>query len=168
MSVWRTLRYHWLKFLRLQDNPQKIAWGMALGVFIGITPTVPFHTVMALTLATLLRVSPVAAFLGIQAGNPLLLGPIYLASYKIGQFLLYSGAPLKLPETYTLKNFLLLLWQGGLALQVGGVVLAAPPALASYFLTLWVVRRYRQRKARKAAGVLSLSQSPPAPTGPEA
>ncbi len=38
----RALRYHWLKFLRLQDDPRKLAWGMVLGVFVGITPTVPF------------------------------------------------------------------------------------------------------------------------------
>ena len=51
MSIKRTLRYHWLKFLRLQDDPRKLAWGMALGIFIGITPTIPFHFVSILFLA---------------------------------------------------------------------------------------------------------------------
>jgi len=168
MTFRRTLRYHWLKFLRLQENPRKLAWGMALGVFIGVTPTVPFHTVAALTLAPLLRISPVTAFLGIQICNPLTIPPFYLAAYKVGQHLLYKGAPLSLPETYTYKSLLHLLWQGGLALQVGGIVLAVPPAIISYFLTLWVVKRYRQRKAQKAASVLTLSQNPPPSPGPEA
>jgi uncharacterized protein len=168
MSFKRTLRYHWLKFLRLQDNPRKLAAGMALGVFIGITPTVPFHTVAALTLAALLRISPVTAFLGIQVGNPLLIPAIYLASYKIGQYLLYNGAPLALPETYTFKSMMSLLWQGGLALQVGGLVLALPPAIISYFLTLWVVARFRRRKAQRVPGVISLPQNHTPPPGPEA
>ncbi len=168
MTFRRALKYHWLKFLRLQEDPRKLAWGMALGVFIGVTPTVPFHTVAALTLATLLRLSPVTAFLGIQICNPLTLPAFYLAAYKVGQHLLYKGAPLCFPEPYTYKSLLHLLWRGGLALQLGGIVLALPPAVISYFLTLWVVQRYRQRKAQKAASVLGLSQNPPSPPGPEA
>jgi uncharacterized protein (DUF2062 family) len=169
MSLQRAFRYQWLKFLRLQDDPRKLAWGMALGVFIGMTPTVPFHTVAALTLATLLGISPVTAFVGIQICNPLTIPPFYLAAYKVGQHLLYSGAPLAaVPQNYTYRDLLHLLWQGGLALQVGGIVIAIPPALVSYFLTLWVVQRYRRRKAQRAANVLALSQNPPPPPGPEA
>ena len=167
MALRRVLRYHWLKFLRLQEDPRKLAWGMALGVFIGITPTIPFHMVTALSLAALLRVSPVTAFIGIQIGNPLTIVPIYIASYKVGQFLLYRGRPLVFPETFSFKAWIDVLWQGGVALQVGGVVLAIPPAIASYFLTLWIVQRYRRRKAAKALSVLALSQNPPAASGPE-
>ena len=168
MSFRRALRYQWLKFLRLQDDPRQLAWGMALGVFIGVTPTVPFHTVAALTLAPLLRISPVTAFVGIQICNPLTIPPFYLAAYKVGQYLLQQGAPLAIPETYTYTDLLYLLWQGGLALQVGGVVLGVPPALIAYFLTLWVVQRYRRRKAQRAVSVIPLSQNPPQPPGPEA
>ncbi|MDO9070445.1 MAG: DUF2062 domain-containing protein, partial [Deltaproteobacteria bacterium] len=103
MALRRLFRYHWLKFLRLQEDPRKLAWGMTLGVFIGITPTIPFHLVTALPLAALLRVSPVTAFIGLQIGNPLTIGPIYIASYKLGQFLLYSGRPLVFPETFSFK-----------------------------------------------------------------
>lgn len=168
MALRRVLRYHWLKFLRLQEDPRKLAWGMALGVFIGITPTIPFHMVGALALATLLRVSPVTAFIGIQVGNPLTIGPIYIACYKVGQFLLYRGKPLVFPETFSFEAWMGVLWQGGVALQVGGVILAIPPAILSYFLTLWIVRRYRRRKAAKALSDLALSQNPPAASGPEA
>ncbi len=94
MTLRRILRYQWLKFLRLQEDPRKLAWGMALGVFIGVTPTIPFHLVAALFLAALLGVSPVTAFIGIQVGNPLTVVPIYLSAYKVGQFLLYRGRPL--------------------------------------------------------------------------
>jgi hypothetical protein len=168
MALLRVLRYHWLIFLRLQEDPRKLAWGMALGVFIGITPTIPFHLVTALSLAALLRLSPVAAFIGIQIGNPLTIVPIYIASYKIGQFLVYRGKPLVFPETFSFKAWMDVLWQGGVALQVGGVILAIPPAIISYFVTLWIVQRYRRRKAAKALSVLDLSQNPPAASGPEA
>ena len=168
MTLQRVLRYHWLKFLRLQEDPRKLAWGMALGVFIGITPTIPFHTVLVLSLAALLRVSPVTAFIGIQIGNPLTVPAIYLAAYKVGQFLLYRGKPLVFPETFSYKAWICVLWQGGVALQVGGVILAIPPAIVAYFLTLWIVQRYHRRKAQKALSVLRLSQNPPTASGPEA
>ncbi|MEJ2671395.1 MAG: DUF2062 domain-containing protein [Deltaproteobacteria bacterium] len=168
MELRRTIRYHWLKFLRLQEDPRRIAWGMALGVFIGITPTIPFHTVAALSLAALLGVSPVTAFIGIQIGNPLTVVPIYLSAYKLGQFLLYHGQPLVLPQTFSYEAWLRVLWQGGVALQVGGVILAIPPALVSYFLTLWIVQRYRRRKAKKALDDLNLSQNHTASPGPKA
>jgi uncharacterized protein (TIGR03546 family) len=168
MALRRLLRYHWLKFLRLQEDPRKLAWGMALGVFIGITPTIPFHTVVTLSLAALLRVSPVTAFLGIQIGNPLTAPALYLAAYKVGQFLLYRGQPLVFPESNSFKAWIQVLWQGGVALQVGGVIIAIPPAIVAYFLTMWIVQRYRRRKAAKALSVLALSQNPPAASGPEA
>ena len=168
MALRRVLRYHWLKFRRLQDDPRKIAGGMALGVFIGFTPTIPFHTLVALTLAALLRVSPVTAFLGIQVCNPLTIPAIYLAAYKLGQFLLYRGKPLVFPETFSFKAWICVLWQGGVAFQVGGAVLAIAPAIVAYFVTLWIVQRYRRRKAAKALSVLALSQNPPAASGPEA
>ena len=168
MALRRVLRYHWLKFRRLQEDPRKIAGGMALGVFIAFTPTIPFHIVGALTLAALLRVSPVAAFLGIQICNPLTIPAIYLAAYKVGQFLVYRGKPLVFPETFSFEAWMGVLWQGGVALQVGGVVLATPPAIVAYFVTLWIVQRYRRRKAAKALSVLALSQNPPPASGPEA
>lgn len=168
MDLRRALRYQWLKFLRLQEDPRKLAGGMALGVFIGITPTIPFHLVGALALSALLRVSPVTAVIGIQVGNPLTVVPIYLASYKVGQFLLYRGKPLVFPETFSFSAWLQVLWQGGLALQAGGIIIAIPPALVAYFLTLWIVQRYHRRKAQKALDAYNLTQNPPAAPGPEA
>ncbi len=167
MTIRRTIRYHWLKFKRLQGDPRKLAWGMALGVFIGITPTVPFHTIMALTLAPLLRISVVTTYLGIWVMNPLTMAPLYWAAYKVGKLLLAQHRP-DIPMALDFQARLQILWHNGLALQLGGVIIALPPAIISYFLTLWVVQRYRQQKARKAAGVLRLSQNPPASPGPEA
>jgi len=168
MTLRRALRYHWLKFLRLQDDPKKIAGGLALGVFIGITPTIPFHTVAALSLAAFLKVSPVTAFIGIQVGNPLTVVPIYLTAYKMGKYLLYSAHPLVFPKVFSYGAWFRVLCHGGIALQIGGIIIALPPAIVTYFLTLWIVQRYQRRKAQRATNVLKLSQKPPAAPGPKA
>ncbi len=167
----RTLRYYWLRFKRLQDTPQKIAWGMFLGVFVGITPTVPFHLVSMIFLAPLFRVSPVAAFIGLNVMNPLTIAPMYYAAYKVGAAFLFPETPLNFPETLSITSMLDLLWRGGLALQLGGLILALPSALLSYFVTLWVVKRLRRAKILKlyeTAEAHALSQNRSSAPGPEA
>ena len=168
MNLKRTIRYQWIKFKRLQGDPRKLAWGMALGVFVGVTPTVPFHTVVVLALAPVLGISPVTAYIGIWIMNPVTIAPLYLLAYKVGQFLIFQGEPLRMPATFTLESTLHLLWRGGVALQVGGVIIAIPPAIVSYFLTIWAVQRYRQRKAQKAADDFHLSENSSPSSGPKA
>jgi len=168
MNPKRTLKYHWLKFKRLQGNPQKLALGAALGVFVGITPTIPFHTVIVLALAPLFRISVVAAYMGIWVSNPVTWVPQYVLAYEVGRHLLYRGESLSIPEHADLAAFLDLLWRGGLALQVGGLIIAFPPAVVTYFATLWAVKRYRQRRARLVHSVNLISEDRPAASGPEA
>jgi uncharacterized protein (DUF2062 family) len=169
MNFKRTIRYQWLKFRRLQGEPRRVALGAALGVFIGVTPTIPFHTAMALSLAPLLRVSVVAAYMGIWVSNPLTWVPQYIAAYEVGKYLLFAGqSPLYLPDKTDYSSFLCLLWRGGLALQIGGLIIALPPAIITYFGTLWAVKRYRQRRARLVPRVCLLSEDRPAASRPEA
>ncbi len=168
MTLKRRLRYCWLKFRRLQGNPQKLAWGMALGVFIGMTPTIPFHTVMALTMAPLLRVSPVTAYLGIWVSNPITIVPHYLLCYEIGCLVFLRGECLHLPKTFDIHSMLHLIWQGGLTLQLGGLILALPSAVIAYFLTLWGIKRYRKgRGGRIPKFVISSSSNHPQASGPQ-
>jgi uncharacterized protein (DUF2062 family) len=169
MNLKRIIKYHWLKFRRLQGDPRKVALGAALGVFIGVTPTIPFHTVMVLSLAPLLRVSVVAAYMGILVSNPLTWVPQYLAAYEVGRYLLFPGqSPLYIPEQKDFSTFMGILWRGGLALQVGGLIIALPPAVITYFATLWAVKCYRQRRARVLSNVPHVSKDRPAAPRPEA
>jgi uncharacterized protein len=168
MTPKRILKYHWLKFRRLQGDPRRLAWGAALGVFIGVTPTIPFHTILALTLAPLLRVSMITAYMGIWISNPVTWVPQYLLAYEVGRYLLFRGEPLNIPAHVDLAAFLDLLWRGGLSLQVGGVIIALPPAIAAYFFTLWAVKRYRRRRTRLVQRVHLIPPDCPAASRPEA
>ena len=85
----RTARYYYLRFIRLKGDPSVLARGVAVGTFIGITPTIPFHTVMALGLSFILRGSKVAALLAtFLVSNPLTFFPQYYLSWQIGNWLL--------------------------------------------------------------------------------
>jgi uncharacterized protein len=155
----RKIRYCYLRLRRLQGEPKKIAWGMALGVFIGVTPTIPFHMISALALAHLFRISRVAAVMGCWVANPITIPPIYYFSFKLGQWLLYPNESLSLPQIVDLRELLHLGWQVNLALQTGGLIIAVPPAVAAYYLTLWAVRRYRSRKPSQANRALPFPQN---------
>jgi uncharacterized protein (DUF2062 family) len=169
MNLKRILRYHWLKFRRLQGEPRKVAMGAALGVFIGFTPTIPFHTALALSLAPLLRVSVVAAYMGIWISNPITWVPQYLGAYELGKYLLFPGqCPLCLPEHGDFSAFMSVIWRGGLALQVGGLLIATPMAVITYFATLWALKRYRQRRTRLIPRVCLISKDRSASPRPEA
>lgn len=84
----RRLRYFKIRFLRLQGDPKSIARGVALGTFIGITPTLPLHTIATLIIAPLIRANLIGAFLaGFAVCNPLTYFPQYYLSWLIGNAL---------------------------------------------------------------------------------
>ncbi len=155
----RKIRYLYLRLRRLPGNPRQIAGGMAVGVFIGVTPTIPFHMISALIVAHLLRLSRVAALMGCWVSNPLTIPAFYYFSFVIGRRLLYPDHALSLPSTFDLRELLLLGWEVNLALQLGGLILALPPGVAAYFLTLWAIRRYRSRRLLTANRALRFPQN---------
>lgn len=71
---------------RINDTPQKIAWGLGLGVFLGLMPgTGPLA---ALTLALFFRVNKLAALLGSLLTNTWLSIVTIIPAIKIGSIIL--------------------------------------------------------------------------------
>jgi uncharacterized protein (DUF2062 family) len=73
---------------RLPDTPQRIARGVAAGVFTTFTPFYAFHFIVAALTARLINGNILAALLGTFFGNPLTYIPIGVVSLKTGHFLL--------------------------------------------------------------------------------
>ena len=119
----------------LREKPHEISLGIAIGVFIGITPTIPFHMVLAVFLALLLRASKLAAILGVWVANPLTIPIFYYASYRLGRFVL--GMPeMTMPTEYSFISIAKLSENAAVAMLHGGVLLGILPALLAYVLTL--------------------------------
>ncbi|HAY22622.1 DUF2062 domain-containing protein [Desulfobacca acetoxidans] len=159
MRLRRKIRYCYWRLRRLKGDPGKIAWGMALGVFIGVTPTIPFHMISALALASILRVSRTAAVMGCWVSNPITIPALYYFSFKLGKLLLYPHQHLTFPHTINLSELLQLGWRVNLALQTGGLLLALPSGMVAYFLMLWAVRRLRAQKPAPLKSAIHLPQS---------
>lgn len=145
----RLSRYYRLRFTRLRGDPRFLARGVALGTFIGITPTIPLHTIVTLALALILRTSKIPALLAtVVVSNPLTFFLQYYLSWRIGNFI-HPGvlswervtAMLTVIKNHasfseSIHAVLTLGFDAATVLLSGGIVLALPFALCAYFISL--------------------------------
>lgn len=158
----RTARYYYLKFIRLRGEPCILARGIAVGTFIGITPTIPFHTILALFFAFIFRGSKVAALLAtFVVSNPLTFFFQYYISWQIGNWLLpgkhswddvselinlvVTGGNFK----ETLAAFTHVSVNSLSVLIVGGIILAIPFTALFYFLSHKFFCNIQQKRLEK-------------------
>ncbi|TRZ50341.1 DUF2062 domain-containing protein [bacterium] len=130
---------------QLKGDPNFIAAGMAIGIFVGITPTFPFHTILAIGLAYILRASKAAAAIGVWIGNPLTIPFIYMGSYKTGALILGTSLPFDAKYT-TFTELTKLGLDATIALLTGGAIIGILPAVAAYFITRRLVKKFRSRR----------------------
>jgi uncharacterized protein (DUF2062 family) len=146
------------RLLAINDPPERTALAFSVGVFIGFSPLLGLHTILATLIAFLFRFNKVAIYLGTYINNPILtLVPIIFSSYAIGAFLL--GRPLRIPPEgiELLKNPHLLTrgyyrqvfvnsWYIVEPFAIGATVLSVVCSLLAYPVTLWTLRAQRRRK----------------------
>lgn len=158
----RFFRYHYLRFKRLKGDPGNLARGVAIGVFIGITPTIPLHTILILTACFFIGGNAVGAILAsVAVSNPLTFFIQYFLSWWIGSLIF--------PDVLTWERMkevmdVLQAHQGfgqscnavtslGLdAIMVvlsGGIILALPFTIIAYFYTYRFYQRIRLRHQKK-------------------
>jgi uncharacterized protein (DUF2062 family) len=157
----------WRKSLRrllaIDDPPERTALAFAIGVFIAFSPFLGLHTIIATVLAVIFRFNKVAIYTGTFVNNPFLtLVPIIVASFAIGAFVL--GRPVAvsaegmrlLTEPHLLtggywRRLSSYGWEIVLPYAIGGMMLSFICSLASYPLTLGLLRRRRTK--REEAGL---------------
>ena len=148
MEIEDRIRGFYNRFLSLSGAPEEIARAMALGVFIGTTPTIPFHTALVMVSCLALRQNITAALLGATIiSNPFTIPFLYLAQYELGVIVLDMPANPFTVAGYDIRSILEIGLHILYPLLVGGVLLAAVFAVPSYFLTRQAVVRLRSRYA---------------------
>jgi hypothetical protein len=141
-----------VRMRQLEGNPHYLAMGMAVGIFVAITPIIPFQTIVAIALAFLVRGSKSAAVLGTWLSNPLTIPLVYFLNYKLGCLLLGYQA---VSDHIAFDSFSQLMELGlevTLAMMVGGVVIGAVLGLIAYFVTFRGFVIIRRRSRQNAAG----------------
>jgi hypothetical protein len=138
-TVKLTLKQRIVALLKLNNTPHEIALGVAIGVFIAITPLYGFHTIMVITAAFLIRrVNKFAILLGTNVSTTPTFPFITWAGYSIGRFILGESYPPLQWSTFKHFNYKQLLHLY-FPLFIGSVVLGLMLALFFYFATLWFI-----------------------------
>lgn len=163
LSPVKTLRYYWLRLVRLKGDPIALARGVAIGTFVGLTPTVPLHTILITALCVLFRGNiPAGIIASLLVSNPLTMFIHYYAAWKIGVWLTGSHIPWDQIRTIiqlahsagffvALKRISELGMDILVTMLVGGVVFAMPFGAAAYFLSIYL---YTVRQRKRVKGYL--------------
>lgn len=153
----RKLKLMFLRFVRLQGTPHEISKGVALGIFIGMTPTFGFQMAIALFVAWLLKESKIAAVLGVWVTNPVTAPVIYALQYETGRLLL-GMQHVALPRHFNFDTLSHLGWEVVVPLCFGSLLWAIAGWIVAYAICLRlgpVLKRVKvarwPRKRRSAA-----------------
>jgi uncharacterized protein (DUF2062 family) len=140
------VRQLWHKLIHLQESPQQIAGGFAIGVFTSFLPVLPFDTPIAMGVAWVFRRNAIAAM--IATSITIVLVPIipfiWYAAYHIGKLIVPAKHVIKFSDA-SLSEVLRMGWDVFTATLIGSMILAAPIGLISYVLIKRVIIRWRQR-----------------------
>ncbi len=150
--LWRAVRLHRLRLVRLPSTPHRIALGVGLGMLIGSIPLIPSQMVLAGAVAWLLRASPTAAIVTTLYSNPVTCGPLYVLFFAIGSFLLPSMNVALPDDLANLTSLLSMGWDVYLVLCAGGVVFGAVTGVLAYVAAYRMVAAYQQRRVRWRTG----------------
>ncbi len=122
-------------------DPHFVAKGMAIGVFVAATPSMPFQTAIAIVLALILRSSKAAAVIGVWLSNPITFPVFYLASYKVGALLFGISAAYNAGDEPV--GILKLGADITIAAITGGIIIGLCLAIVTYFITRKIYTKIR-------------------------
>jgi uncharacterized protein (DUF2062 family) len=147
VSPRQSLKTRVLNLWKSHSSPHEIALGIAVGVFIGVTPFYGLHLIMAFIVALVLkRVNKVALFLAVNISLPPTIPFITWAGYEIGRSILGSAYPplgwndfLHFSHETFFKFFY--------ALLIGSFILGIGLSSLSYFVSLWFLKKRKVKNA---------------------
>lgn len=151
----RWARYWYLRLMRQNSSPKNLATAMALGMFIGALPIIPFQSVVVIALAFVMRVNKLAAWLATCYSNAATMVPFYYFLYLVGSAVTPFNVAFD-PTKLEMEQLLQAGWKVFAVMFAGGLAFGIPATIVTYFLSLFIIRRYRQRRAirllRKSTG----------------
>jgi uncharacterized protein len=147
MKKWkRSLRYIWLRFLRLRATPDEICRGFAFGVFWGMFPLPGLQMAVAILTAAIFRSSKLAAAAGTWLTNPLTTLPFTALNFHVGQTILRrEWSDLPFDDLRSLNDFFELGGDVITSYLMGCLVTGAIAGIVSYFVGLPLVTGIRKR-----------------------
>lgn len=155
----RSSRYWYLRILRQKSTPRELAFALALGVFIGALPIIPFQSIVVIALAFVFRVNKLAAWLATCYSNAFTMAPFYYFLFLVGNFFLpFKGLQFD-PSQLEMAQLIQSGWQLFSVIFAGGLIFGIPATFLTYFLSHLLIRRCRERRAIRILQKKSSSKS---------
>ena len=143
LNLRRKARLFFIKLARARDSVHEIALGAAIGTFISVFPTFGFGTLLVLLLYRFMKFNLVAALAMSVVSNPFTSPFFMVFSFKIGSLILGSTVE------FNLNNWKDNLGKTGIILLWGSLAVSGVMALLAYFMTKFIVTKYRNKKSVK-------------------
>lgn len=143
------------RLIKIRGNPREIALGFALGLFIGMSPTMGLQTAIAIFFAALFKWNKLSAAISVWISNPLTAPFLYSMTYVAGAKIIGIANASHTPSpAIGIESFYDMLHKAPdifWALILGGIVLGLPIALGGYFFAFSAVHKYQEDIKRKLA-----------------
>ncbi len=139
--IWRQWRARFSALFQLDESPRWTALALAIGVFLSFTPFWGFQTILALLLATVLRLNRAVTVTGTWLNLPWFAPFVYAGAVKLGALMLPDLSGLAGLSAYLL---------------VGSTTLGLAAGVLTWVIAYSVMRRRRHR--RRAEGDTGESQ----------
>ena len=169
----RTPRTLMRQILALDDTDHSKALGVAIGMFVGMTPTVGIQMIIVLVIAVLtsrlFQFNRVAALLTVYISNPLTMLPIYWLDYKVGTWFIDGSATREQFAKILQYDSFAAWWQTilglfvtiGAPLIVGSLVVATFCGVLTYPIMRWLLLWLPQRGTTEAGSAETLDLDVP-------
>ncbi|MBI5682522.1 MAG: DUF2062 domain-containing protein [Deltaproteobacteria bacterium] len=151
----RWIKLHYYKVVRLDDPPEKIARGVAIGVFMGIFPTFGLGIIAAIISAYILKANRAAAVIGSFIMNPITTPVFWTLSSFVGAIIFWQDRELVMANIRNHSFFNGMGW-AYIAFIVGNIIVSSAFSALSYFLTKKWVIGHKSHKAMKMAAASKL------------
>ena len=169
---WASPRAMLRSLLTIDDTHHSIALGTAIGVFIGLTPTVGIQMMLVGLLAVctyrLFQFNRVAALITVYVSNPLTTIPIYYFAYWVGTF--FVEGDIARQDFERILKFeglagwwdavLILFIEIGTPLLIGTGIVASMGGVLTYPAMRWLLRWFhRTPRLRERASTVEVVSS---------
>lgn len=152
----RSRRFLIRGILHTDDPPHRLALGVAIGIFVALTPTGGFQTALVVFLAWLLNANKVIGIPLVWISNPATIVPIYYPCYLVGRFLLGEpeiGIPWWRELGHPPQGWLAMshfywtrMLEIALPLWLGCLIVSGALSLVTYYAVYFGVRWYRLKR----------------------
>ncbi len=150
------------KLLHIEDTPERTALAYSVGVFLGFSPFLGFHTLMGLAIAFLFNLNRLAILVGVWSNTPWWIVPyctiatwvgMWVTGFQIDMLTIHEIFKIGLSQGFMSSIFwsrITSQWGLLLSFTIGSLILAALLSLIAYPLSLKWIKFYRSHKKAKS------------------